>query len=175
MEVLPEEFRGEVRCRLYHYAREVVASDWDSMAVHGGHSPEATQAYEGIWLAFYAFEADSLSQAQVTFYQEAVGQLNELGRERRRRGLFAATEVQPVVRSFLIWGGVLVVLFSLLIPARSLWIQLTVTAVVAGLIASSIVLALGLERPFAGDLSVEPDAFETVIASFERRAEGPPC
>ncbi len=48
VEVLPEEFRGEMRCGLYRYAREVVVSDWDSMAVHGAHSPEATQAYEEI-------------------------------------------------------------------------------------------------------------------------------
>ena len=170
VEPLPEELSGEIRCRLFRYAEEVVASDWDSMAVHGSHSPEATGRYEQIWEAFYDWDPDSLSLAEATFYQQAVGELNELGRERRRRGL-----LQPMVRALLIWGGVFVVLFSLLIPVHSLRVQLTVTSIISGLIAASIFLALALERPFAGDLSVGPASFERIAGSFERRAGGAPC
>jgi len=47
-------------------------------------------------------------------------------------GVFAGTEVQPMVRGFLIGGGFPVVLFSLLFPARILRIQRVVTAIIAG-------------------------------------------
>jgi hypothetical protein len=168
-EPFPDSVRSLIHERLDSYVHRVVEADWDSMAAYGRASPEATEAYELVWRAYYTFEPTSgLEEA---FLAQSLQELNDFGRARRKRGQFASARVQPLVRLFLIGGGLMTVLFSLLIPAKSVRFQALVTGVMAGLIAFSIFLALALQRPFSGDLSVDSDAFVKVMGSFDCRAK----
>ena len=80
--------------------------------------------------------------------------------------------MQPIVRLFLINGGILIVAFSLLLACPSLKIQLVATTLIASLTGFSIFLVLSLQRPFSGDVSVKPTAFIEIIESFDARSKG---
>ncbi len=166
-EVFPEQHRERIHDALLAYAREVVASDWDSMARTGRHSDASTARYEEIWAAYYALAPSGPTQE--AFYAQSVSELNELGRDRRQRGLFGRADVHPVVRVLLVGGGILTVLFSLLLPAASATVQMVVTGLMASVISFSVLVALALQHPFSGDVSVRPEAFEEIVRSFERR------
>jgi len=163
----PDSVRLGVRRDILGYVDEVLASDWASLAATGRHSSAATAAYEEIWDVYYQFQPETASQSG--FYTASLHELNEFGRARRARSLEAQARVHPLVRMFLFGGGAMTVLFALLIPAKSRLIQAAVTSVMSGLIFFSIFLALSLQMPFSGDVSIRPTAFEEIHDSFERR------
>lgn len=168
-EAFPKKVCDEIHKRLLAYGKEVVASDWDSMDKELKPSDAANDRYEDIWRVYYTFEPSS--EREKAFYGESINQLNEFGRARRNRVLYADAEVVPMVKIFLISGGILIVAFSLLLSCPSLSIQLTVTSLIAALTGFSIFLVLSLQRPFTGDVSVSNKAFITINASFERRSK----
>jgi len=167
-EPLRESYRAPLQDQLLDYVQLVRSDDWPSMARTGMLSDSATVAYERIWQLFYEFEPDELEER---FFNAAITELNSLGRVRRLRGLYASAEVQPLVKVFLVGGGVMTVAFSLLVACGSRRLQMLVTSLMAGLTAFSIFLVLSLQRPFSGDLSVTPLAFDTLERSFDERIQ----
>lgn len=168
-EVFPESVCRDVHDRLIRYGKEVVTSDWETMANEFRPSPIANERYDEIWHAYYGYEPSTT--IETAFYEESIRQLNEFGRARRNRILYASAEVVPLVKVFLVSGGILIVAFSLLIACPSLPIQLTVTSLIASLTGFSIFLVLSLQQPFSGEVSVTPTAFVTLNESFQRRSE----
>lgn len=170
-EVFPEAVCRDIHNRLINYSNEVVDSDWDAMAKFFKPSDAANDKYEHIWHVYYQFEPSTARER--AFFSESIRQLNELGRARRSRILYASAEVVPVVKIFLISGGILIVAFSLLIACPSIIIQLAVTSLIASLTGFSIFLVLSLQQPFTGEVSVTPAAFKSISESFKRRSEEP--
>ena len=164
-----EPTRSDIHTRLSEYVRRVIDSEWKSMADTGEPDKETEDAYEKVWDAFYTFEPAGAIEA--AFMQKALDELNDLGRARRQRVHYASAQVQSLVRLFLIGGGIITVLFSLLIPAGNVRFHVLITMVIAALIAFSIFLALSLQRPFSGDVAVTPEAFENLRDSFAKRQE----
>ncbi len=127
---------------------------------------QSTLEYQRMWALYYTM-SDPRDAVQTTFFQESMRQLNEVGIARRQRLLAARAELHPIMWSLLIFGGVVMIIFTYIIGAENVWIQSIVTGLLAVMLAFSILIVAAMEHPFAGDVSVTPDAFTSALASFQ--------
>ncbi|MCB5168469.1 DUF4239 domain-containing protein [Streptomyces bambusae] len=157
-DVFPPADRDRVQAAVGAYVHAVVEIQWPMMR-EGEPSHEATaQHVEGMYRALQAYEpTDGRTQ---TFYDQAAASLNDAAGQRRERIDLATTEL-PTLLQVLVFGGALVIIpLTFLYGLRSLRMQLLFVASVAALIGFSLLLVLVLDRPFAGELSVDPSAYQ---------------
>ncbi|MFJ6780824.1 DUF4239 domain-containing protein [Streptomyces yangpuensis] len=164
-DAFPAADRARVHAAVGAYSHAVVEVQWPLMR-EGRPSYEATGAQtRALYQALMAYEPQG-PRAE-TFYAEAATRLNDLNSQRRARITMAETSL-PVLLQVLVYGGAFVIVpLTFLFGLRSLKMQLLFVSAVAGLIGFSLLLVVALDRPFAGDLSVRPDAYkEAVLAQF---------
>ena len=155
------------------YARSVVADDWPAMAQGQPGSPQTNVIYENLWKTFYAMRPNAGDVAHAAFYHEALVQMNQLGMQRRMRLLSGSANLPFPMWLLLISGGIGMVGFALCIGTPKRWLQVTLTVFLSGFLTYSILMVGALEEPFSGDIHVKPDAFISVIHSFEQHRSLP--
>lgn len=168
-QVFPDPIRLQIQARLLAYAEAVVDSEWESIGLKGQASPAAQQAYRDIWQSYYDFKPQTPQEEM--FYETSILQLNEVGKHRRQRLLESRSKLPGPLWVFLIFGGFVTVFFTYLFGARHLWVQGTVIALLAWLIAFGLFLILSLQYPFTGDISIKPLPFEELVQSFQQRVQ----
>ncbi|MFB6809119.1 DUF4239 domain-containing protein [Streptomyces sp. NPDC056387] len=164
-EAFPPAERAGVERAVGDYVHAVVEVQWPRMR-DGRPSYDATaEQTHGLYRALQSYEPSG-TRSQ-TFYEEAVGRINDVAAQRRARISMAETSL-PVLLQVLVYGGALVILpLTFLFGLRSLKMQLLFVSAVAGLIGFSLLLVMALDRPFAGDLSVSPAPYkEAALAQF---------
>jgi len=165
---------NSIQNELYDYTRSVVHDDWPSMAEAHRPSDVTSRKYESLWRAYYGVRLAPGDAAQAAFFRESLDQLNELGRERRIRVHSGAADIPLMMWGLLVAGGIGMIGFTYLIGTEHGWVQMIVTAFLAGMLAWAVLIVFALADPYSGDVSVQPRAFEDVLKSFDaRRAEAP--
>src|SRR5687768_13516127 len=102
-EPLPPTDKERIQQALAVYVQNVIDREYDAMA--DGESDEPTEeAYEAVWTGFYSTEVEGDGPA-ATFYDSAVGRLNELGEARRLRILSSQSTIPLPLWVLLIGGG----------------------------------------------------------------------
>jgi hypothetical protein len=157
----------QLQKELLLYARSVVADDWPAMGRGEHASTQTSVIYENVWRTFYALKPNANDAVHAAFYAEALRQLNEMGRERRMRQLSGSADLPFPMWLLLIAGGIAMVGFALCIGTPQRWVQITLTCTLAGFLTYSILMVGALEQPYSGDIRVRPNAFVSVIESFE--------
>ena len=155
------------------YARSVVADDWPAMGRGEHGSPQTTVVYENMWRTFYSLRPVGTDAVHIAFYEESLRHMNALGMQRRMRLLSGSADLPFPMWLLLISGGVLMVVFSLSIGTPHRWLQILLTASLAGFLTYSILMVGALEQPFTGDISVKPNAFVSVIRTYQDRLPPP--
>ncbi|BAJ26115.1 MULTISPECIES: DUF4239 domain-containing protein [Kitasatospora] len=156
---------ARVKAAVGAYVHGVVEVQWPLM--HDG-SPdyEATAPLvREIYAALQSYEPRNSSEQ--SFYDSAVGSLDDLVQQRRAR-ITMATQQLPLLLQTLVYGGALVLIpMTFLFGVRSKRMQALFVGSVAALIGFSLLLTLVLDRPFSGDLSVSPKPFkEGALSQF---------
>jgi Protein of unknown function (DUF4239) len=165
----------DVQAGLYAYVKSVVDHDWPAMAAGKPGAPETERLYEDVWQRYYRIRPGPTDVVHLAFYQASLAQLNAAGRERRMRILSGGANLPPIMWHLLIVGGAGMLLFALFIGAEKAWLQMILTAFLAGFLTYSVLIVGALAEPFSGDVCVKPDAFISVLRSFDaRRADPPP-
>src|SRR5262245_43314419 len=167
--VSPPTLRDALHDRLIAYASNVVQREWPSMAQRDGADPDTARSYEAVWQALYDARAGVSTPTDLAFFNEAVRQMNELGMQRRLRILSAESSLPPIMWFLLVGGGIITVLFTFIIGTRHAWVQALASTALTALIVLSLLLVSALQHPFAGDVRVKPEAFESVLKSFADR------
>ena len=146
------------------YVHHVVEDEWALMA-DGQLSAQAGSDIDAMFAVLQGFEPQT--QSQSAFYDAAIGDINQVVAQRRSR-LFDAQEELPVMLQLLVVGGaLLVVAFTWLFGMRRLTAQLLMVMGVGTLIGFSVLLALMIDHPFSGDLSISSAPFrEGALAVF---------
>lgn len=160
----PSPARSEIQGRLIAYTRSVIDDEWTTMA-RGESSPVTAQAYRRVWAGYYDFSPRSHQQER--FYDESIGRLNELGHDRRLRLISSEASIPGIMWFMLVIGGVVTIAYLYLFEIPSALLQSVMIGSVAGLLALVLFLILSLDHPFAGDVSVTPDAYSDIVTSFE--------
>jgi Protein of unknown function (DUF4239) len=100
-QAFPDETRRELETKLHSYVRLVVEKEWSAMAEHRS-SPEAWEAYNELWQAYYRLTPQN--EQERVWYTQSLTRLNELGDQRRLRMLSSRSEGVPTVMRVVLVG-----------------------------------------------------------------------
>jgi len=153
---LPYVVRNHIRSELQTYARIMINDEWPAMR-HGGYSTNAdivmmdAMGADGSYVPVDEREANS----QLTTQQE----LSVMHDQR----LLRLSDNKPAVSSFewvvLILGAVCVISFCWLFGLSNPRVHLLMTATVAIVITSVLVLLFELQYPFRSSIGIPPDCW----------------
>jgi hypothetical protein len=160
---LDPDAQARLRAELAGYIRTVVEQDWPEMA-RGGRSVDATRALTAVYRAVLAYEPSSLRGGAVL--AEALDQLDLVTQARRQR-LGLATGVVPGVVWLVLFGGaILTIAFTFFFGTENLRAQVWMTAVLALVISTSLLVVVAIDHPFTGSVRVTAEPLEAVLEAF---------
>ncbi|HEX2191720.1 MAG TPA: DUF4239 domain-containing protein [Acidimicrobiales bacterium] len=148
------------------YVHAVVDEEWEAMG-SGNESPEAAAAMDGLYGALREVQPeDPVTSA---FYAEASSNLGEVDTARRERIRLSQRGLPAVLQLLIVGGALLIIGFTYLFTIESRAAHVTMTAGVALLLGFTLLLALLLQSPFSGNISVKSMVFrEGPLAEFWR-------
>jgi Protein of unknown function (DUF4239) len=159
----PEPTRGRVYDQLRAYAQFVLAEEWRTMDEATLEHEESTGALASINTIWSIYR--SLPPSQVDSH--TTESLDNLNTERAVR-LQSNVAALPVVLWFgLVIGAVVTISFCLVLHMENVGLHAIMTAMLTGLIATSIWMILMINHPFAGDIHVSTAAFQHAIHMIE--------
>lgn len=150
-----------VRAVVLRYVDAVIEDEWPRMQEGQGESPRAAAAIDELYATMQSLEPQSTSA--LTFYEDAVRQLNNALDARRDRLADAEGGLPGEVAALIIVGSLAILIYATLVGSRSFWFHAIGAGLIAVLISFSLVVLLGLSYPFSGGLEIPPDAFQEGI------------
>jgi Protein of unknown function (DUF4239) len=157
---LPRAQRSRVRSAILAYSNLMVAGEWPLMR-------RGTLDTRGDLLIMTAIGAAGTfrpaDMSQSNAQSGTLAQLGILHDVRQRRLATNVSEIAPFEWFILLLGGVLVICFCWLFGAPNRIVHLAMTACVATIIASMLVLLFELQYPFRTSLRIGPDDWAAVV------------
>lgn len=153
---LDPAMRADLRDAVREYRDAVTADEWKAME-EGLDSESAWVRLPPVYRALRRQEPEGARET--AFYAEALSAANDIGDGRRDR-LHAAGESLPGPLVVLLWGGaVLTLAFTILFGVRNPRLHTALVASYAVLLGFSMLLAVVLDHPYSGDVSVSSAPF----------------
>jgi Protein of unknown function (DUF4239) len=162
---MSEKAGADIRSAVSTYLNAAIADDWPAMERGTtGASRSARQALDAIYSTLLTSDVSQRGGNPVV--AELLHQLDLMTQARRAR-LIAAEGSVPGVIWFVLFGGALVTLvFTFFFGTTNLRAQVAMTALLAMLIFSELLIIVAIDRPFTGSVKVEPAALADVLAEF---------
>ncbi len=154
----------EFRRRLDEYLEVEVANEWPAMQ-SGRGSRAGTDALTRLYQATLAYQpADFRGQ---TFEYALLQELGSLTQARRDRLVLAAGAVPGVVWLVLFTGAVLTITFTFFFGTVNVRNQSVMTGALALLIFAVLMVAVAIDRPFAGHVQIGPEPLQQIYEHFK--------
>lgn len=148
---VPQPTRSQVRGEILTYAHLIVTKEWPAMS--RGTDDEQTQL-QGERIAATVEDFVPKNAAQSDIHTEALGLLQRFLDARRERLRENEGTVVPLLWWTIVIGGLATVGFTYFFGTENQRMQLTMTAVIAVLLATMYVLIAEFDRPFSGRIAV---------------------
>lgn len=159
----PEAKRRKIQGMCLEYADEVIKA-WPLLAKKKT-SPDAWNTYRSLWKECTNYEPVTSRQANA---QSAILPcMATLGDSRRLRADALHNGMSPILWVILGVGGVATILFTYFFSCNNIYVQMVMVAMVSLVICLNIFLLACYDDPFAGDIMVQPTAFETQLQLFK--------
>ena len=94
---------------------------------------------------------------------QILNQLNELSTHRSLRQVNNSSSIPFEIWVPLLLGGIIVMIFALLLDVESLRIHLLINTLLGAFIGLVIFIIIQLDHPFTGDMKIEPDEYKTIL------------
>lgn len=159
-EALPAQVRPEIQQDLIAYTHDIVDNEFPRMR-HGEAIEEQSEALTRVWDSY--LKVEPVSRAEISFYDESIRRLDDLGSSRKVRISSGQSEIPAELWVLLIGGGGIAMAFTFIFGTKDLIVHATAVALTAALMAFVLYLIFALEHPFVGALSVKPDAYVDVL------------
>lgn len=150
---------------LMAYTHSVIADEWPRMSAQGAAHPKTRALYEQLWERSYTLTPQN--PVQEAYLSELLGDVGEVSVNRKLRILYSRAEISPILWMVLLVGAVPTIGYTLLFASRHDSIQVIVTSTVNLIVFLSLFVAMSLQYPFTGDVSISPDAFREILQAFE--------
>jgi hypothetical protein len=167
----PTAAEANIHRALTDYALSVVQDEWPMMAAQGTAHPRTAEIYERLWAQVYQLRPEA--ENQVAFLQQLLERMNELSSVRRLRILHSGMAVHPILWMVLFIGAVILVFYTLLFSDKNPWIQIAITVFMMLIVMLGLLVIISLQYPFTGAVSVQPDAFHSLLRDFHLRTAVP--
>jgi Protein of unknown function (DUF4239) len=159
---------ADLRSAVGVYLKTAMADDWPAM--DSGH-PGASRSTKQALNAIYSMLSVINDQRNRAIVSEIFGQLDRITESRRTRLIAAEGAVPNVIWLVLLGGAAVTIVFTFFFGTESLRAQTVMTALLAVLIFSELLIVVAIDRPFTGAVKVQPTALAQVLADFESRPE----
>jgi hypothetical protein len=164
---LSDKARATVRSSVANYLKAAINADWPAMdrgtADGGGAAKQALDA-------LYATVVSSGGQGDSTVVSEMLRQLELITQSRRARLVASEGAVPNLLWLVLLGGAAITIGFTFFFGTESLPAQVSMTALIALLICSELLVIVGIDRPFSGAVKVGPNVLAAVLADVESRS-----
>jgi hypothetical protein len=157
---LPYAVRSRIRGKMNSYADIMIADEWPAMR-RGGFSTKADLALMDAMSAAGDYVPTNPREANAQLITQE--QLSRVHDERQRRLTNNDSAVSWFEWLVLLIGAVCVVGFCWLFGVRNARVHLLMTAAVAIVVVSVLVLLFELQYPFRSGLGIPPDAWSSFI------------
>ncbi len=157
LDLYPDEQAVQgVRTALIDYLHSVVHDEFPAMA-RMQRSPATRQAIDRIWENLRKLHPRDDQERLV--YKEILEDMNRMAKFRLERLSAAEEELPNVVWLALIVGAVITISFTFFFGSENTWAQVTMTALLAAMVATVIFVILQLDHPFMGEVCIKPDPY----------------
>jgi Protein of unknown function (DUF4239) len=161
---------ADLRNAVAAYLKSAIADDWRAM---DSGEPGASRSTKQALDAVYSMLSVVNDQAHRSIVSEVFRQLDHMTESRRARLNAAEGAVPNVIWLVLLGGAAVTIVFTFFFGTESLRAQTVMTALLAVLIFSELLIVVAIDRPFAGSVKVRPTALAHVLADFESHPEEP--
>ena len=159
---MPSAQRSVVQERALTYAQLVIDREWEAMR-HARDLPEARAV--AVDLMRLSRDWEPVTESEKAVYSSVLPAAANFWNARRVRIIACERHIPVLEWCVVILGGIVTVALTYLFVFDDLRIQITLTAMVALLIALNVFLVLMFGYPFSGDLCVSPDGFRVALAA----------
>jgi hypothetical protein len=146
-----------IKANIGDYIVTVRGQEWRDLR----HGDESTRAWNDLTKLYVIMQHYTpKTEPQRVFYAEAVGRVNDLMAARRERLNDAEEGIPPTFEVLLIGGALLMLVFTFVFGVKSFRLHAAMVVAVALLIGFNLLVALVLDFPFSGQVSVSSSPFE---------------
>ncbi len=161
---LSPEAGTSMRQHLIDYGQFVMTTDWPAME-RAKFSARAGQALADLYRAVLAI--DPKTPRETVIMAEMLNRVDTVTQARRTRLLLASGIVPAVLWSVLVAGAILTLSFTLFFGAHSIGAQTLMTGMLAAIIFLALFVAIQIDHPFTGSVSVGPEAMKAALDLFD--------
>lgn len=155
----PEPVRGQLQADLRDYTKYVIEEAWPQQRrgiIPTGAEPEVTR-FEDRLVSF-----EPQTDGQNALHGATLFKVNDFVRARRERLHLVEVGLPAALWQVLTVGALLTIALTWLLPVGTLKGHLLLSGASAVVVGLLIFITAAMDRPFRGELSVSPDAFEVI-------------
>jgi len=161
--------RTRLHRELGAYVLLVVGDEWPASA-HGRESRRTWAAVDRLTHAVHALTPTSPTEERLL--PEIMEQLDALLDARRMRLFLGEQGIGVVTWTVILLGGVITIGFACFFHMERLRSQLLLTGLMGAMFGLMLFLIVAMDHPLWGQLSVQPDAFRSLISNYARMKVG---
>src|SRR6516225_5599852 len=166
-EGLSDNARVAVLRSLANYLKTAINVDWPTMD-QGTTGTRGTRGATRQSLdAVYAALVSSSGQGNSSVVSEMFRQVDLITQSRRARLVLSEGAVPKVLWPILLGGAAITIGFTFFFVTRMLLTQVLMTALLAILILSELLIIVSIDRPFSGAVKIGPNALAAVLTDVE--------
>lgn len=164
---LPVASRSGLQQSLIAYTNDVVDDEFPRMR-HGETIEQQSDHLTEVWQNY--LNVEPVSEREVSFYQESIARLDELGSARKTRISGSQSEIPAELWVLLLGGGMVMLLFTYMFPSSDVVVHGVLIALAGSLLAFVLYLTFAMEHPFVGSIAVSPEAYQHVLDTWSQLA-----
>lgn len=158
--------RARLRREIAGYVQRVVRDEWPATQ-HAQASPSTWHAMDVLSADVYGFVPSTAREERV--YPQLVGEMEEVLDARRERLYLGGHGVGAVTWIVIVIGGMITIGFAAFFRMGSVRAHLLLTSLAAAMFGLMFFLLLAMDHPLWGRVSIGPEPFQALEASFARQ------
>jgi len=163
---MPQPYENRVTALLQTYTEQVINLDWPDMNQTGTLSLRAWNTLNAIRYEFSVYTPKS--QAEVSRYQDALSDLQNVYDDRLTRQDEVRTSVPSILWLALVISGSIVVLVPVVFGSTRPLVHGMLSFLTAGVMAFVLFMIAEFNHPFSGAIRVGPEAFATTAEHIQQ-------
>lgn len=159
-EVFPEPLKSEIRANLKDYVKVVIDEEW-GMIGKGQVCTHAWDIVNNLWTLYCGYNPGT-AREQI-YLKESLNKLNNFLELRRLRYLESRASLHPFLWFVLIFGGMIMVVFTFFFGTENLKAHIVMAAILSIIISLILLAILAFDYPFTGGVTVSTDSFKQMF------------
>ena len=167
---LSDNARVAVLRSLAKYLKTAINVDWPTMEQGTTGTRGTRGATRQALDAVYAALVSSSGQGDSPVVSEMLRQAELITQSRRARLVLSEGAVPKILWPILLGGAAITIGFTFFFVTQRLLTQVLMTALLAILILSELLIIVSIDRPFSGAVKIGPNALAAVLTDVQARS-----